>query len=69
MADPATITLRRSASGFAVKVEPTPAGFDFDLTDKPEAYVRSYAKSLQRHHGWVVRDVTMEGADGLHLSS
>lgn len=56
-----TITIATDAAGCRVTVTPPVPGFDFDLIDKPEAYARTYARSLARHHGWTLRDETMGG--------
>ncbi|MBB4153251.1 hypothetical protein GGQ80_001139 [Sphingomonas jinjuensis] len=58
-----TITLRRAGIGYAVTVTPPLPGFDFDLEDERELFVRGYVRSLSRHHGWAVRDETAEGGN------
>jgi hypothetical protein len=59
-----TITLRRAGIGYAATVTPPLAGFDFDLEDEREKFVRGYVRSLSRHHGWPVRHETMEAGNG-----
>lgn len=59
-----TITIRRAGDSYTVTVSPPVEGFDFDLLDERETFVRTYARSLHRAHGWALRDEPMEGANG-----